>query len=228
MTAGRGLPAAERLARSLHEQRGRVWRGKWLHLEQLLTLDMQRHPTGDEHVKARALPHQLAHEWRGAHDLLEVVEDQEHPSIADHVGRPISAAGLAPDGPEHEVLVADWCQVDEQRAVGMRRGCPRRRVDREAGLPDATRANERHQPTAAEERDDLCYVLVAPDQGGERLREANPSLVTGDRRRWVEDRILAQHLAFERLQVRRRIDPKLVTEEVAERVVGGECVCLPA
>ena len=180
--------------------------------------DPQRCPAGDEDVEPRALLEELATAGRGIDDLLEVVEDEQHPAVTDHRRRSLATTGRLADPGDHLGRNPRGRQVNEQDAA---REVTEQRMgdeDSEPGLAHATRPGQGQQPVRPDDRDGPLQLVSTADERGRRQGQADEWLGQPAGRP-VQRRVLAEDAALELLELRRRIDPELVDE--AENVGGG-------
>ncbi|MGD0246170.1 MAG: hypothetical protein ABSB59_38380 [Streptosporangiaceae bacterium] len=113
--------------------------------------------------------------------MLEVVQHQQHPAIAQRQRQQAGQRGRVPfvhpqlpgDGVEHQVRIAQRRQVDEHRPVGEVARHPFGHLDGQPGLADAARAGEDQQPgaVAADQVDDGRGHAVPADQRRQRPRQ---------------------------------------------------------
>ena len=138
-----------------------------------LRRDPQRLATGHEQLSARARSHERCDIAGGVDDLLEVVEHEQRPPVAEERGRVALGADRARDRGEDERRIAKRRQVDEPDAVGERVPRLARRREREASLPDPAGTRERDDPRAVirEQAPDVGELHLAPDEGVRRHRE---------------------------------------------------------
>ena len=70
------------------EETNRLCLRQWRHQVFALGRKTKRHATGDEELHIRAAGEQLAERGGGVDQVLEVVEQQQHPPIRDELGQP--------------------------------------------------------------------------------------------------------------------------------------------
>ena len=128
--------------------------------------DPQRRPAGDQHDQAGAGFQQPDHGVPGGQHVLEVVQHDEHPAIAQRGPQPAVQRGRVPvvhaqlpgHGIEHETRVAQRRQVGEYDPVRVVARHLPGHLDGQPGLADAARAGEDQQLRVA--------ALQQPDHGG--------------------------------------------------------------
>ena len=134
-------------------RRGGVGKVKRRDAELLLPGQVQHRAARDDDPQPRRSGEQLGDERRGAHDLLEVVEDQQqlalaevllHPLLEVAIGRLPDAQGGG-DGRGGRGAVASILEGDEEGAVGEIGQEALREREPEACLARAARAGERDQ-----------------------------------------------------------------------------------
>src|SRR5439155_22941123 len=107
--------------------------------------------------------------------MLEVVEDQEKPSVADALSQTVCGPNRLSGRFEHELWVAQPSERDPIDAVGISvrafRGC----LERKPGLAGPRRAGQRQQSRAAlEHRCNLPQLLLSPQGGCRTKRKLRP------------------------------------------------------
>ena len=118
--------------------------------DELFATDPQRLAAGDEDGELRALADELGDVVGGRHDLLEVVEDEEHPlrpQVLRHGCAEVAVAGSgearrAGDLDEDGRGLARVREIDEGGAVGVVLERVGRRLDGEPRLADAARPRQ--------------------------------------------------------------------------------------
>src|SRR5581483_10274018 len=111
----------------------------------------------------RAASEQLAERRCGVEQLLEVVEQEQHPALADRRGE----VALHTDHPgdrrlEQERVVDGGERNPEDAAVELRDELGRH-LEGEPRLAAAARADERDEPVLARERDELRQLARTAD-----------------------------------------------------------------
>ena len=153
-----------------------------LHLVDLLAADAEHDPACHQEARGRRDRVQ-PHEHRGGtHDLLEVVEHDQHATPLQGVGDAVLEARLAVvpnaeevgDRGQQQALLEHALQKDEEGAVGKQILGGVRDLDRETALPDPARADEGHHPVLAplEQLAHLGEVALSTDRG--RVGGRNP------------------------------------------------------
>ena len=143
-----------------------------------LSADAQDDPARDEEGRQREGGVQAHELGRGIHDLLEVVEHDEHAlvgqSLRDAVLEVGGAAVAHPEGVgdrrQQQPPLEDALEEDEVDPVGEEVGAGPRHLDREPALADAARPDEAQDPLGAlgEQIVDGPDIVLAPD--GRRVR----------------------------------------------------------
>jgi hypothetical protein len=173
-------------------------------------------------VDRRAPLHEVDDALRHVHHLLEVVEQEQHPFRLERtlelLERGLVRARLADradDRLERRAGVAHRREVDEEHAVRE----PRRelcgRVEREPGLPDAARTDQRDEPRAlVEGLADPCQLFVATEEH-RRLRRQVVRTTRQRRERWELGGEPGRLDLVDPLGLEQVLEP--VTAEIAER-----------
>jgi hypothetical protein len=140
--------------------------------------DAQRHPAGDQDDHAGAGLEQADHGIAGGQHVLEVVQHQQQPALAQghcqqagQRGRvPFVHAQLPGDGAEHQAGVAQRRQVGEHHPVTEVARHPPGHLDGQPGLAHPAGAGEDQQPrvAAAQQPDDGFGHAGPADQRRER------------------------------------------------------------
>ncbi len=172
-----------RSAGALHaHRRGALGRRQTLHLVHLLATDAQHDPARHQERcgrRDRVQPHQGR---RGSHDLLEVVEHDQHAPTLQGVGDALLEARFAVvadaeevgDRRQQEALLEHALQEDEEGAVGKEILGGVRDLDRETALSDPAGPDERHHPVLAllQQLAHLREVALTADRGRVRGGDA--------------------------------------------------------
>ncbi len=168
---------------------------------------------------------QLGHR---THQVLAVVQEQDgvgadepvvqgrHPADdAEGLGHGVGQVGRGSDPVETDQPDATWGRIK-----------PVRDLQREPGLADAGRTQDRHQATGGEGGHDLCHVAVAADRGADQWRQVarrgRPPGATGP-----QLGALLQDLLLQPSQIRPGRNPELVVEESPHPLISGERIGLP-
>ncbi|WP_395243986.1 hypothetical protein ACGGZK_17970 [Agromyces sp. MMS24-K17] len=170
------------LAGPVDDARG-IGQGQRPELDAVLARDAQQAPAGDEHRDLGQLLEEVAEHRARADDLLEVVDEQEHPPPAQcdaHLVCEAAVAGVVEahgggDRGGHALGVGHGREVDERDAVGEvvvhRDGDD----EPEEALADARRAGDGDEPGgAAQQADDGGELALPADhlrQGHGRRRD---------------------------------------------------------
>ena len=204
-----------------------------------LTVEVQRGPAGREDRGVGAPLQEFSEERHGREQVLEVVEHEQQPPVADVAGDGVEGRTLggfrdgqgAQDGREQEGAVGDRCQPCEHHAVGIGRRGALGGGDRQAGLADPPRAGQRQQARPAQQADDVTELAVAADQIGRRCGQG-AGRARGDRLRGrrhpVKFGFLEEDRLLQAVQLGRRFQSELSVEDAAELLVGGQGVRLAA
>ena len=195
------------------------------HDEQLLTRQPERLATGHHDSKPVTGIHELTHDLRRGQDVLEVVEDDEHPLVADQSHEPrkrrFPRERRDPEGNTHGV--GDGVrrfrrrQRDKPRAVrvfAMDRAC---QLERKPRLAYAPGPHERQQALVPQEPAQPGKIVRASHGAcaGERQSQRRSPLTGIGRRgarRWVERGVLAQDRSMKSLQRGIRLDSQRFDE----------------
>ena len=155
----RGAPAGRGGARALGEQCRRGLGRERVERDDGLTAHVQRRLAGDEHAQVPSAFEQLGDGRTAGQDLLEVVEHEQRPPLAQprrEAGRQlagvVSELERAGDGGQDAGGIADRRERDHERAAGQIVEQPAREGQREAGLTRPARADQRHEPDPVPEQ----------------------------------------------------------------------------
>lgn len=155
----------------------------------LLAGQEQRPPRRRERGDTRARVEEGRDDLLGALDLLEVVQDEQQPSIGELLGEALAGRqrGRCVERVGHEaghrVRVRHPVQRHEVDAVGEGALEPGRRGQRDPGLAAAARPGEGQQAGAAgEQLDDLAHLGLASDQRGAWRGQRGASAEAAQRR----------------------------------------------
>ena len=146
------------------------------HLEHALAADAQ-HDAARHQERRRRRDRVQPHEHGcGIHDLLEVVEHDQHPAIGEGVGDALLERGFAVvadaeivgDRRQQQSGLEHALEEHEVHAVGEHVAARQGRLDREPALADAAGADEAHHAigAACQERPDGVDVGLAADRRG--------------------------------------------------------------
>ena len=150
-----------------------------------LAVHRQRFPAGGQDPQPGTRLQQIVDQSGGRlHDVLAIVEAQQHALGADRGDdrlrdgqfRHLGHAQTGPDRIGDQPCVGHDGQVDPRHTV---RCQTRRRITagdggREPGLADTTGPGQRHQPRAAQCRDDASRLAVTADQRCAWARQSSP------------------------------------------------------
>ena len=169
------------------------------------------------------------------HELLEVVEQQEHAPVVEvgreHVLHRIACLAhterLCERGSE-QCGVVHGGEVDEDGAVAQLRPELRSGGEREPRLARSARARERDETyvVAPEERGDRGHLEAATHERSRRRGQLHAH--GGGRLRCRERGIVLQDPALELLELRAGVDAELFDEQLTGRPASGERVGLPS
>jgi hypothetical protein len=195
----------------------------------------QRRPARGEHEQPRRRREQAGDEPHVRHELLEVVEQQEHAPVVE-VGREdvlhriaclAHTERLCERGSE-QCGVVHGGEVDEDGAITQLRPELRSGGEREPRLARSARARERDETyvPAPKERGDRGHLEAATH---ERSRRRGQLHAHGGRRLRCRQRgIVLQDPALELLELRAGVDAELFDEQLTGRPACGERVGLPS
>ncbi len=149
------------------------WCGQWGQNDLVLGAHPQRRPAGRHDDEVGAARHEVGEHRRGAGQLLEVVEHEEHAQAAEVTGQGVEGFVVgdlrqpqgSSDPGDDERRLAHRREVDGHRATGKGRGLAGQHLEREPGLADPARPGDRHQPAPSGEQ--CAHVVdlgVAPDE----------------------------------------------------------------
>jgi hypothetical protein len=186
-----------------------------------------------EHEQPRRRRQQAGDELDIRHELLEVVEQEQHAPVAETrrehflhgLARLVHLQRLGERRSEQRRIVHGG-EVDEDGAVAQLRRQLRGGGDRKPCLARAARARERDETdvVAPEERGDRGHLEAAADQWSRRHGQLHAH---GCRRLRSRERgVVAQDPALQLLELRAGIDSELLHEQLAGRPASGECVGL--
>ena len=144
------------------------------HLVLVLAREPQRDAARRQHRQPRSRVEEIADHRAAVHELLEVVEHEHHVEIREvppEATREVEMGSLPHlehpgDLRDHERGVGQWAQVHEEHAVGEPVELPRSDLEREPGLPGATRAGEREQSRLTQEPLDVVHRSCSADERG--------------------------------------------------------------
>ncbi len=162
-------------------QHVRVGKRQRRNREAVLAGEAQDVAAGDEHREARAGGQQGSDLGRGRHDVLEVVEDEQHLPLAQIIGQAVAqgtAAHLAQtqrlgDGGDDETRLAEGVEGHEPDPVRERIGHLGRDLDGQPGLANPAGAGEGQQADVGAEQQGggRGSLALAADEGSERGRQ---------------------------------------------------------
>src|SRR5438094_8352815 len=105
--------------------------------------------------------------------MLEIVEDEQEPAVADAVGEVVLRLDCLGGDLEHELRVPQRSKRSPKDAVGIVVGGFRCRLERESGLAGSGRAAQRQQARvpSSEQSRHLVELSLASEKGRGRNRE---------------------------------------------------------
>ena len=116
-------------------------------------LHLAAHPqqltTGDQHAEVDAGRKQRGELWRGFDHLFEVVEHEQHLTLADVLGKALLGAERQRNRLCYQLGVAQGCHVDPEHAIGEFRDQGGGALDRQSRLAAAARSRKRDKASAA-------------------------------------------------------------------------------
>ena len=166
---------------------------------------MERLATRGQDRQLRAVAQQAGDDRRRLGHLLEVVEDDQHPALAEVVGELVLEIALddlaQPDGARdrHEdgIRVADAGQVDEGHAV-RGTGAPGRSATRMASVvlpvPPGPVSVRRRTDPVRQAIGDLRDLVGPADQRGDPRRQVGARAPGGDQRRELRRQVRVDEL----------------------------------
>jgi hypothetical protein len=162
--------------RSTDEELTRLRAREHGHGEDVLARELQSLAARDHHVQLRALLQQRGDVGGRADHVLEIVEQQEQPPVADQRWEGRSATESAGCRLEDGGSVADRRERRPPDAVGIRVGGRSGGLQGEARLPGAARTDERQQPdvVARQERCKLAELPLPAEERCCRNRQVRP------------------------------------------------------
>ncbi len=206
------------------------------HRELVLAREVQRRPARHDDFQPRGAGEHPSHVGSRREHLLEVVEQEEQFFVGELLDRRVYERAFVPlldverarDLRQRESGVGRGRQLDEQGSaleLAFERFGQR---EREPRLPGASRPGQREQTDApSQECERVVEHPLASDQRGRRHREWAP--LAGRRlRHRVERRIVVQHGAIQRLQLRPRLETELRNEQPSCLLICVERLRLPS
>ncbi len=208
---------------------------EWRHRVLVLRGEPERRAARGEHEQPRRGRQQTGDEPDVRHELLEVVEQEQHAPVAE-VGREHVLQRLARladlerlgERVSEQRRILHRREVDEDDAVAQLRSELLRGCDRKPRLARAARAGERDQThvVAPQERRDRGHLEATTHQ---RCRRRGQLHAHGrGRLRCRERGVVAQDPALELLELRAGVHAELLDEQLTGRPAGGERVGLPS
>ena len=143
----------------------------------MLTVDPEPFPAGGQQADRTGLPQQPLGENRGgAGDMLAVIENKQDllpgqvidELIVEAPERPFAEPGRGGDGPDHGLREGHRREIAEDDAAGVVAGRAAGHLQRQPGLPHASRAVQGEQACLAQQPGHGREVLVPPDETGHR------------------------------------------------------------
>ncbi len=173
----RGLEPFE--VSGLQRRAGRRQRERQHRLEHLAH-DPERLAARRQHAQARARPQQRPDRPRaGVRQMLAVVEHEQQLPRRRRVGerrhrraaRLLANAERRADRRRNQGRVGEPAELDQPHAVAEAVDHRARDLEREPGLSDSARTDERHEPVAREQLLGARDLLSAPDEARQRARQ---------------------------------------------------------
>ena len=157
--------------------------------------------------------------------MLTVVQDHQQRLVTDEAGQALGGGrGRAPrvpgllaeaQGRDHDLgeqrRVADGGQLDQPHPIRKPTSHPPGQLHRHTRLARPTRPDHRHQPMQLHQLGQLPQLQLPADQAGEPLGQVVAALVRVGGGR-LQGRVLDEHPLVEPLQLRRRVDPQLLSQ----------------
>jgi hypothetical protein len=206
------------------------------HCVVLLASDVERLAAGHEQAESRTGAEQIGNTGRRLHDVLEVVEEEEHRPIAEVVCQLLLGAQNPRRGLEYQPRVAERGQRHPPDAVLVVGGELAGHLNRKASLARPSSAGESQQSDfgSAQKLEDVGELSRAPDERGRRdwqvrasqLSAASITIRDGSSGRRLERGVVAQDALLQPLQGRARLNSELLDEDLPGLLVGVEGVCL--
>ena len=164
---------------------------------------MQRHPTGDDDPEGWAGVEQLSDPRRGCGDVFEVVDDQQRTGTLQLLAEQRHQLGVTPvaqtergtDRRQDLALVADRCELDEDRAARVRVRLAPGDFQRKSRLPDPAWTREREEPGSCQEALDTGDLRLPPDEPRPPIHLSSESTRATTPVRAVHDCDLSRHLS---------------------------------
>src|SRR6476660_2924261 len=155
------------------EEIGRIPSLEWRDGIGLLARKSQQLSARHEELKVPTGGEQPSELVRCIDQVLEVVEHEQEPAVADAVDKAISRFERLSGYLEHELRVAQRSKRGPEDAVGILVGRFRRRLEREPRLAGSGRAGQRHQARdpASEQGRHLAELSMAPQEARRGNRE---------------------------------------------------------
>ena len=169
---------------------GEIRQGERSHGKDLFGLQMQHRSACHQDGELRAESEEMLELWRGGHDLLKVVKQQQQAFVLQNQlhqleqWEPFALVDrkLLGDGGQEQVRVTDGGKGDERDPIDEVLGQGSPEVDSQAGFANATAARQREEANVgtSEEATDGCHVLLTPNErrelNGEGRRDALPGM----------------------------------------------------
>jgi hypothetical protein len=172
---------------------------EWGHRVLAFRAQVQRHPAGRQHLQAGCGAEEGPDGRSAVNQVLEVVQDQEHLPCQHDVLQAtrhgllsfLAEAQGRRDGGWHERRVGQGRQRDEEDAVGEVLEHLGGGLEREPGLPRATRTDEGQQLSVVtpQQVDDVRHLLLSTEEGSRLAGEVLRSGVHGSEGRKVSRQV---------------------------------------
>ena len=149
-------------------------------------------PAGDEHLQLRALGDEIGNQAGRRCDVFEVVQQQQHPAIAQRDGESLrhgqgarlGEAQSLGDGGRDQGGIAQCVQRNPDNAASESGSQVRGDGQGEAGLPDTTRTGQRHHAhvRVTQQVGHRGNIPLPPDQRARRHRKTATMMINGQGR----------------------------------------------
>ncbi len=145
----------------------------------LLTRDAQHDAAADEHRQLRACVEQRSDRRGGGHHLFEIVENEQHGTVADMVDEAVHRVSPASvgeveglrHGRQHQLRIGDRGQLDEEDPTGVVTERAAGNLKAESRLARASGPGQREQPVIAKQLADLGDFAVTSEEAGKPGRQ---------------------------------------------------------
>jgi uncharacterized membrane protein YccC len=166
--------------------------------------------------------------------VLEVVEDQQHPLVAQRLDQELDGIGAvrrrqaqrATDQRGHACDIANACEFDEPHAVGKRIQQGGAHLMREPCLADASWARQRDEPVVPQQVADRCDGTTAADKRAGLRRQVVPLTRECAQRRELLGNALCLHLeqVHGHRQILQPMQSQIRQPDGCRETVHGQCL----